>query len=39
MEADKRTTHTVKEIADLRYLFEQLRDNGVKIAICTSDSR
>uniref|UniRef100_A0A915C401 Uncharacterized protein n=1 Tax=Parascaris univalens TaxID=6257 RepID=A0A915C401_PARUN len=39
MEADKRTTHTVKEIADLRCLFEQLRDNGVKIAICTSDSR
>ncbi|VDM24342.1 unnamed protein product [Toxocara canis] len=37
--ADNRTTHTVKQIADLRYLFDQLRDNGVKIAICTSDSR
>uniref|UniRef100_A0A0R3S4U2 HAD family hydrolase n=1 Tax=Elaeophora elaphi TaxID=1147741 RepID=A0A0R3S4U2_9BILA len=39
LEANESSGHTIKEIFDLRSLFEQLRDNGIKIAICTSDSR
>ncbi|MFH4979691.1 hypothetical protein AB6A40_006400 [Gnathostoma spinigerum] len=29
----------IKEVTDLRKLFSDLRQNGVKIAICTSDDR
>ncbi|VDN58720.1 unnamed protein product [Dracunculus medinensis] len=38
-ESNKVTTHSMKEIYDLQLLFNQLRENNVKIAICTSDSR
>ncbi|VDM95982.1 unnamed protein product [Thelazia callipaeda] len=38
-ESSKANVHTTKEVCDLRLLFGQLRDNGIKIAICTSDSR
>lgn len=39
LESNKSNAQCVKEIYDLRSLFQQLRDNGIKIAICTSDSR
>uniref|UniRef100_A0A183H609 HAD hydrolase, family IA, variant 1 n=1 Tax=Onchocerca flexuosa TaxID=387005 RepID=A0A183H609_9BILA len=39
LESNESSRHNVKEIFDLRSLFRQLRDNGIKIAICTSDSR
>uniref|UniRef100_A0A915PC07 Uncharacterized protein n=1 Tax=Setaria digitata TaxID=48799 RepID=A0A915PC07_9BILA len=39
LESSDCNEHSVKEIFDLRSLFLQLRENGIKIAICTSDSR
>ncbi|KAL3982010.1 Haloacid dehalogenase-like hydrolase family protein [Acanthocheilonema viteae] len=39
LEANEASGHNVKEIFNLRLLFQQLRDHGIKIAVCTSDSR
>lgn len=39
LEANESSGHSVKAISDLHLLFRQLRDHGIKIAICTSDSR
>uniref|UniRef100_A0A1I8E901 Uncharacterized protein n=1 Tax=Wuchereria bancrofti TaxID=6293 RepID=A0A1I8E901_WUCBA len=39
LESNESSGHAAKEISDLRSLFRQLRENGIKIAICTSDSR
>lgn len=39
LESNEVTGQNIKEIFDLRSLFRQLRDKGIKIAICTSDSR
>uniref|UniRef100_A0A914E2T9 Uncharacterized protein n=1 Tax=Acrobeloides nanus TaxID=290746 RepID=A0A914E2T9_9BILA len=33
------SNETLKQIHDLRGLFQQLRSQGIKIAICTADSR
>lgn len=38
-ESNKSNVKSVKGVCDVRSLFRQLRDNGIKIAICTSDSR
>ncbi|KAK6110265.1 Haloacid dehalogenase-like hydrolase family protein [Brugia pahangi] len=39
LESNESSGQAAKEISDLRSLFRQLRENGIKIAICTSDSR
>lgn len=39
LEANKLNEEAVKEIYDLELLFQKLRENDIKIAICTSDSR
>ncbi|VDK37601.1 unnamed protein product [Gongylonema pulchrum] len=39
LESNKCNAQCIKEIYDLRSLFRQLQENGIKIAICTSDSR
>ncbi|EFO24938.1 hypothetical protein LOAG_03545 [Loa loa] len=39
LESNESSGYNVKEIFDLRSLFQQLQENGIKIAICTSDSR
>ncbi|KAM3726465.1 Pyrophosphatase PpaX [Dirofilaria immitis] len=39
LESNESSGDSAKEIFDLRSLFRQLQDNGIKIAICTSDSR
>ncbi|VDK47174.1 unnamed protein product [Anisakis simplex] len=39
MDAEMNSQPTVKQLTNLKFLFEQLRENGVKIAVCTSDSR
>ncbi|VDO45652.1 unnamed protein product [Brugia timori] len=39
LESNESSGQAAKEISDLCSLFRQLRENGIKIAICTSDSR
>lgn len=39
VESNESSGHNTKQISDLLLLFRQLHENGIKIAICTADSR
>ena len=38
-DCDTSSSDTLKQITNLKHLFEQLKSHNVKIAVCTADSR